>query len=391
MPPLPAQGAEPEALVERVRALARDRFAPRAARYDAESTFPAENYADLRSAGLLGLSVPQAYGGCGADSLTYALCLLEMAKGCSATALTFNMHATVLTFLAALGTEEQKRRYFGEVVREGKLMASITSEPESSFRDKFVLQTVFRPVAGGYQVSGVKQFCSLGDSADYYFVSGMREGSTTAQEGLLSALIRRTDPGVKIEGTWNAMGMRGTVSHTIRYDTLVDESQVIGPPAGLFTIDLSGFALGYSATYLGIGEAAFEYILEFVKTKTIRPSKEPLSHHPVTQRTIAELGTAVRAARLLLCEAARVRDDGDRVAAMLAVNQSKYLSAETGAMVTERAIRLAGGRGILRELPLERWHRDAMAGPVMPPSSDRCLETVGKVLCGLEAKTLDFQ
>jgi alkylation response protein AidB-like acyl-CoA dehydrogenase len=86
-----------------------------------------------------------------------------------------------------------------------------------------------------------------------------------------------------------------------------------------------------------------------------------------------------------------VRDGGDRAEAMLAVNQSKYLSAETAAMVTERAIRLAGGRGILKDMPLERWHRDAMAGPVMPPSSDRCLETVGKVLCGLEAKTLDFQ
>ena len=384
-------GAEAQALVEQVRALSRERFAPRAARYDTESAFPAENYADLRAAGLLGLSVPVEYGGRGADSLTYARCLLEMAKGCSATALTFNMHATVLTFIAALATEAQKRRYFAEVVGEGKLMASITSEPESSFRDKFVLQTVFRPVAGGYQVSGVKQFCSLGESADYYFVSGMREGSASAREGLLSALIRRTDPGVKVEGTWNAMGMRGTVSHTIRYETFVDESQVIGPPAGLFSIDLSGFALGYSATYLGIGEAALDYILEFVRTKTIRPSTEPLSHHPVTQRTIGELGTAVRAARLLLYEAARVRDSGDRAAAMLAVNQSKYLSAETGAMVTERAIRLAGGRGILKDLPLERWHRDAMAGPVMPPSSDRCLETVGKVLCGLEAKTLDFQ
>jgi len=391
VPPVPALGVEQEALVEKVRALARERFAQRAARYDAESIFPAENYADLRAAGLLGLSVPAEYGGHGADSLTYAICLLEMAKGCSATALTFNMHATVLTFIAALGTEEQKRRYFAAVVRDGKLMASITSEPESSFRDKFVLQTVFRPVAGGYQVNGVKQFCSLGESADYYFVSGMREGATTAAEGLLSALIRRTDPGVKVEGTWNAMGMRGTVSHTIRYETFVDQSQVIGPPAGLFTIDLSGFALGYSATYLGIGEAAFDYILEFVRTKTIRPSTEPLSHHPVTQRAIAELGTAVRAARLLLYEAARVRDTGDRAGAMLVVNQSKYLSAETGAMVTERAIRLAGGRGILKDMPLERWHRDAMAGPVMPPSSDRCLETVGKVLCGLEAKTLDFQ
>ena len=212
-------GAEEQALVEQVRTLSRERFAPRAARYDAESVFPSENYADLRAAGLLGLSIPVAYGGRGAGSLTYALCLLEMAKGCSATALTFNMHATVLTFIAALATEEQKRRYFAEVVREGKLMASITSEPESSFRDKFVLQTVFRPVTGGYQVSGVKQFCSLGESADYYFVSGMREGSATAQEGLLSALIQRTAPGVKVEGTWNAMGMRGTVSHTIRYET----------------------------------------------------------------------------------------------------------------------------------------------------------------------------
>src|SRR5215813_13608920 len=67
------------------------------------------------------------------------------------------------------------------------------------------------------------------------------------------------------------------------------------------------------------------------------------------------------------------------------------VSAETAAMVTERAIRLAGGRGILKDLPLERWHRDAMAGPVIPPSNDRCLETVGKILCGLEARTLDFQ
>src|SRR5262245_50855387 len=387
MPPL---GAEAQALVETIRALARDRFAARAARYDVESSFPTENYADLRAADLLGLTIPRAYGGRGADSLTYALCLLEIAKGCSATALTFNMHATVLTFIAALA-REQRRRYFGEVIREGKLVASVTSEPESSFRDKFVLQTIFKPVPGGYQVSGVKQFCSLGDAADYYFVSGIREGSASAKDGLLSALVLRGDPGVKVEGTWNAMGMRGTVSHTIRYDTFVEESQIIGPPAGLFTIDLSGFALGYSATYLGIGEAALDYIVEFVRTKTIRPSTEPLGHHPVTQRAIAELATAVRAARLLLHEAARVRDGGDRAAAMLAVTQSKYLSAETAAMVTERAIRLAGGRGILKDLPLERWHRDAMAGPVMPPSNDRCLETVGKVLCGLEARTLDFQ
>jgi alkylation response protein AidB-like acyl-CoA dehydrogenase len=389
--PLLPLSPEQRLIVERVSTLARERFASRASRYDAESIFPAENYADLRAAGLLGLTVPKEYGGLGADPLTYVLCLLEIAKGCSSTALTFNMHSTIITFVAAIGTEEQKQRYFGEVVRNGKLIASITSEPESSFRDKFVMQTIFRPVDGGYHVSGVKHFCSLGDSADYYFVSGILEGSASAREGLLSALIRRTDPGVKVEGIWNATGMRGTISHTIRYDSFVDRGEVIGAPAQLLTIDLSGFALGYGATYLGIGEAAFDFIVEYAKTKAFKPSTETLAHHPLTQRTIAEMGTAIRAARLLLYEAARVKMAGDKEAAMLAVNQAKYLGAEVGAMVTERAIRLAGGRGILKELPLERWHRDALAGPVMPPSNDRCLETIGKVLCGLRAATLEFQ
>ena len=76
---------------------------------------------------------------------------------------------------------------------------------------------------------------------------------------------------------------------------------------------------------------------------------------------------------------------------MLAINQAKYLGAETGAAVAEQAIRLAGGRGLLKDLPLERWRRDALAGPLMPPANDRCLETVGKVLAGLQAATLEFQ
>jgi alkylation response protein AidB-like acyl-CoA dehydrogenase len=116
-----------------------------------------------------------------------------------------------------------------------------------------------------------------------------------------------------------------------------------------------------------------------------------MSHHPLVQRTVAEMGTALRAALLLLHEAARLRMAGDREATTLAVNQAKTCAADVGLMVTERALRLAGGRGILRDMPLERWHRDALAGPVMPPSNDRCLETIGKLLCGLRAATLEFQ
>ena len=340
-------------MVEQAAALARERFAPRAARYDAESSFPYENYADLHAAGLLALTVPREYGGVGADPVTYVHALREIAKGCSATALTFNMHSTVTTFLAALGTEEQRRRYFGEIVGRGARIASITSEPEQSFRDKFVLNTVFRPAGdGGYRVAGVKQFCSLGDAADYFFVTGILEGQTSAREGVVSAMIPSRDAGVKIEGTWNATGMRGTISHTIRYDCLVDPANLVGRPGQYLTIDLQGFALGYAAVYLGIGEAAFEYMAEYARTKVQRPSTEPISHHPLVQRTVAEVGTQIRAAGLLLHEAATVKMADDREATMLAVNQAKTYCADVGLMATERALRLAGGRGMLKDMPL---------------------------------------
>jgi alkylation response protein AidB-like acyl-CoA dehydrogenase len=389
--PLPPLTSEQADITARMAALARERFAARAARHDAEASFPYDNYRELHEAGLLALTVPRAHGGAGADPVAYAHALRELARGCSATALTFNMHSTVTSFIDALGTEAQKRRWFGEIVREGKLIASITSEPEQSFRDKFVLTTVFRRVEGGWRVAGVKQFCSIGDAADYYFVTGVVEGARSAREGVISAMIPRRDAGVKIEGVWNATGMRGTISHTIRYDCAVADADVVGAPGSLLTIDLSGFALGYAAVYLGIGEAAFEYMVEYARTKTLKPSTEPMAQHPLVQRTVAEVGTALRAARLLLHEAATIRMTGDRAATMLAVNQAKTYCADVGLEATTRALRLAGGRGILKELPLERWHRDALAGPVMPPANDRCLETAGKLLCGLEAATLEFQ
>jgi alkylation response protein AidB-like acyl-CoA dehydrogenase len=391
MLPRPPLGDAQRALVDRVADLARTRFAGRAAGYDAESAFPYENYRDLHDAGLLALTVPREYGGLGVEPAVYVHALREIARACSATALTFNMHSTVSELLAALGTEAQKRRYFGEVVGRGARIASITSEPEQSFRDRFVLQTVFRRVPGGWHVAGVKQFCSLGDAADYYFLTGVVEGTTRARDGVISAMIPRDNAGVKIEGIWNATAMRGTISHTIRYDATVSDADVVGTPGALFHVDLAGFALGYAAVYLGIGEAAVEYMVEYARTRTQKPSTEPLSHHPLVQRTLAEMGIAVRTAGLLLHEAARIRAEGDREATMLAVNQAKSYCADVGLMVTERALRLAGGRGILKELPLERWHRDALAGPVMPPANDRCLETVGKLLCGLRAATLEFE
>ena len=379
-------------VVDRIAELATERFAGRAARYDSESSFPFENYQDLHQAGLLGLTVPAEYGGLGADPVTYVLALVEMAKGCPATALTFNMHANVIININQLASPDQKRRYFREVVEEGKLLATVMSEPDSSFRDRFVLRTVFTPTPeGNYRVQGVKHFCSLGDAASRYFVTGLKEGTATAQEGIMAALVPRSEDGITLVRPWNATGMRGTTSHSIRYDTEVSAEDIMGDPGQLLTIELSGFALGYAATYLGVAEAAYDFILEYAKTRVIAPSTESLAHNPLVQRQLGEMSAQLRAARLMLSEAATVRMSGVREEMSLATNQAKYLCAEAGVRVTEQAMRMAGGSGFLKDMPLERWHRDALAGPVMPPSNDRCLEVIGRIVCGLRAATLEFQ
>ncbi len=143
--------------------LAHERFALRAAQYDADNRFPVDNYADLREHGLMSLTVPKAYGGKGLSSLAYSLAIGEMAKGDSSTALTFNMHATIMTIIDGVGSPVQKERYFTEVVKRGAIFASIGSEPNASPNSNtFFIETRLTAAPGGYRINGTKHFCSFG-------------------------------------------------------------------------------------------------------------------------------------------------------------------------------------------------------------------------------------
>ena len=380
------------ALVGVADELARERFAPRAAHYDAAAEFPIENYADLKEAGLLTLRVPTAYGGSGVDPLTFAMSILAVARGCPSTALTLTMHTNVLgSFVAGLGNPEQRRRYFAEAVESGKLFASITSEPGVSARERFVLSTTFAPQDdGGYRVFGAKHFCSLADAADYFFVSGVVEGSGGGGDNILSAMIRSDMSGVRVTGEWDAVGMRATASHTVNFDTVAPHDAVFGPPGRLLSADWGSFSLGYAAVYLGIAEASYNYIREYTTARTWTPGGDLMIEHPATQQTVGQMSLSIQSGRLLLVDAALTNRDEDPTGAVLAVNRAKQYCAEAGVWVTDAAMRLAGGGGLLKSSPLERLRRDALSGPVMPPANDRCLETIGKLECGLPAVTIEL-
>ena len=380
------------ALVGIADELASARFAPRAAHYDAQAEFPIENFVDLRDAGLLTLRVPPAYGGRGVDPLTFAMCILAVARGCPSTALTLTMHTNVLgSFVAGLGNPEQRRRYFAEAVEAGKLFASLTSEPGASARERFVLSTTFTPQDdGGYRVAGAKHFCSLADAADYFFVSGVVEDSGGGGDNILSAMIRSDMSGVRITSEWDAIGMRATASHAVSFDTVAPHDAVFGPPGRLLSADWGSFSLGYAAVYLGIAEAAYNCIREYVTEKTWTPGGDVMIGHSSTQQTIGQMGLSIQSGRLLLVDAALTDREADPTGAVLGVNRAKQYCAEVGAWVTDAAMRLAGGGGLLKSSPLERLRRDALSGPVMPPANDRCLETIGKLECGLPAVTIEL-
>src|SRR5262249_19258876 len=141
-------------LIDRADALAREKIAPRAARYDREGRNPVESWADLQREGFLACAVPEAYGGMGLDMATYIGVIRVIARGCASTAMTLHMHSTVMRFIDALGTEAQKRRYYPEAVERGEMFGSWGSEPAVSLSRTFTMETVIRPAAGVWPVAG---------------------------------------------------------------------------------------------------------------------------------------------------------------------------------------------------------------------------------------------
>ena len=372
-------------------ALAREKFAPRAKTIDEEARFPAENYEDLADAGLLALMVPREFDGIGADSLTYVTVLSKIARGCASTGLTFNMHSAVVDFLGQIASEEQMARYFSEVVNEGAVFASITSEPGSSFRDKLAVRTSIREESGGYRLRGKKHFCSLSTGASYYFTWSYLDGAETLQEGLLNVMIPAKRENIEVIDDWHVIGMRGTASNSLMFhDVEVRPEEVIGAPGSILGKDMSMWSLGYTAVYIGIAEAAYQFTAEYAK-KAKSGLGVPLGELDRTQRQIGEMAMLLENARRAAEKLGALRGNLGKMELTFILNQAKYLATEAAKELAEQGIRLCGGRGLHRALPLERHLRDAVAGLVMPPANDRCLETIGQIALGREAKTLDFQ
>jgi hypothetical protein len=376
-------------LVALARQLARERFAPRAERHDREASFPFDDYEDLRASGLLALCVPARYGGRGASYETYCLVAEQLAQGNGSTSLTFNMHCLTMMMMGEMADampmtaaarqrhEQLRARKFAEVVEQGAFYGQPHSEPIEQGQTDTALSmggrrfgTTARKVDGGYVVTGRKFFVSLAGAAPYFATPAIRLGDEPWIERTLYLQVPKDAPGVSFPGEWDPMGMRGTVSRDMVLQEVFvpDEGDVL--PPGVFGALYNAFPhlspLTFSATFLGLMQASYDYTIAYL-TGGIPGAPPVRTEMAAKGHAVAEMLFTLEAARALYYRAiAEARVDAP-VAAVQRARAAHVTVLRSAVTLTQEAIRVCGGRALLKRYPLERFARDARAGALMRP------------------------
>ena len=374
------------------------RFAERAERYDREASFPFENYADLRAAGLLGICVPKAYGGLGADFATYVMAAAELGRWCGATALSFNMHVCSCLWSGAIAdaldmTPEQRAdheriraRHYARIVEEGKVYAQPFSEGGAAAAGAAPWGTIARAVDGGYRINGKKIFASLAGAADWYGVLCTlehpgQEGRSTRRDSMYLA-VPADAAGLTIYGDWDPLGMRGTVSRNLAFRDVFVPHEARLMPEGMYFQAASRFPHMFatlSPTYMGIAQAAYDFTVQYLRAEV--PGMPPVLRrmYPTKQVAVAEMRIKLEATRALFLQNARdARIDPDKDTRMR-LYAAHYTIMENANELARLAIRTCGGQSMLKSLPLERLYRDSRCGSLMLPwTAELCMDRLGR-------------
>jgi alkylation response protein AidB-like acyl-CoA dehydrogenase len=358
-------------------------FASRAAVHDRDASAPTENYAALRQAGLFGLTIPRELGGWGAGLLGYTLAMEALAQGCASTALSFNMHCVAVTALtnAVELPLAARQRVADLVIKEGKLVAALFSEPATTnlLYSTRACSTQARRVPGGYILNGRKAFASMVEAADYAEIMVHPEAVANPASAVLT-LVPVNTPGLRIEHVWDTLGMRATCSDNVLLENcfvpeeLVFDALLIPSVGEFLAANESMINLPYTAVYMGVGLAILAAITTYVQQRRPKGYTQPLAYHPDIRRRVAIMSAQLEAARWLLRYAAWLADsEGQTPAAEAAYFRAKYVVGEAVAAASRSALEMGGAHAIFKGSPIERLFRDGATATIMQPSSDVCL------------------
>ena len=351
---------EHELLRRNLRQIAENELAPKAAYWDETETFPWESIKKLSELGIMGLTVPEAYGGSGGDMMSFVLALEEFARVDAATAVTLLIHLGVANkCIAMYGTEEQKRRYLPPLASGEKIAAFAMTEPGAG-SDALAMKTRAVDAGDHYVLNGVKHFITNGGVASTYTVLAKTD-STAGAKGISIFIVEKDFPGFSVAKEDHKMGIRGSSFAELVFDNcqVPKENLLLAAPRafsrvmGLFNSE----RIGNASTCLGIAQGAFDFALRYVQERETFGHR--LCENQGIQWMLADMAAQIESARLLIYRAADYIQKG--LPFIKEASIAKLVANEMVVRVTNDAVQLLGGYGYTRDFPVERMMRDGKA------------------------------
>lgn len=348
-------------VVERAKVLA-EHFRRRLPDYDARAVFPAENFDEIREAGLQAMTVPEEYGGLGfwwpgGHFVPYYQVLETIAHADSSTAQLLQVHSHATGMIAGLGTPDQRDFYMNEVARNGRLIASIGSEAQLRATEMEVYRAELTRAGEGYRLNARKAFASLAGGADYFNIWTATEGDGGFGERMVIATIPRDVPGLEMVDDWDTMGMRHTTSWSlILKDVAVPAAWVIGEPGAWIRRDQRTFTLAYTANHLGTAQGSYDAACDYVAA---RPH---LARSEFIQSSLGDLSSKLYATRCALYAAAQRWEQGDDPnEAELDGVRALHIAKRVAIEVTSAVYDICGARAAFNIYPFNQALRDTRA------------------------------
>jgi len=372
----------PLALADAVAALTA-RFAATAADYDASGDFPHANFALLREAGLLALTAPVEFGGRGGGLSEAAEVIGGVARGEPSTALVLTMqYLNLATLPRGRWPRALVERVIRDAVDRGALVNALRVEPELGTPVRGGLPaTIARRTADGWRISGRKIYSTGIDGLAWAIVWARTD---EAEPRVGAFLVPADAPGIRIERTWKALGMRATASHDIVLDDVAIPAEFaadLRPPQDWAAGEAGQpvwIAVLIGALYDGVARAARDWLVSFLKARVPTNLGAPLSSLPRVQEAVGAIEERLAVNARLIRSAARDADDG-RPSSAVEAGLLKLTLTETAIEVVERALKLTGNHGIARANPLERHLRDVLCGRIHSPQEDTARLNAGRL------------
>lgn len=374
--------AEQQMIQNTARDIAQKVIAPKAAEVDKLYSFPRENLEQLAEVGMMGMTLPPAFGGGGADTLSFVVTTEEIARACASTALIFVTHVTASFGILVSGNDATKGKYLLALAKGEKLAAFTAAESESG-SNILAIKTTAQAEGDHYVINGSKIFVTSGGEADTYLVV-VRTSQEPGPAGLAIVIVDKDTPGFSFGRKDEKMGLNGISSRELLFDACrVPKTNLLGQEGGYMGVamPMMGLAmLGVAGISVGIAQAAVDASIDHGKTRVV--AGQPIGNYQGVQFLVSEMSVATDAIRALLYWAVFLRDNAPPGLPVPAF-KAKLLATETAIEVTNKALQVHGSHGYSKELPIERYVRDARGLTIHFSPSEALKESIGRMLMDL--------